>query len=48
MKHVRMTHNGRGPPHTYYYLEWMYDQMRHGDYGTLVVYHRNKDKFTED
>ena len=36
MKHVRMTHNGRGPPNTYYYLEWMYDQMRHGDYGTLV------------
>ena len=33
MKHVRMTHSGRGPLHTYYYLEWMYDQMRHGDYG---------------
>lgn len=34
MKHVRMTHSGRGPLHTYYYLEWMYDQMRHGDYCT--------------
>lgn len=34
MKHVKMTHSGRGPLHTYYYLEWMYDQMRHGDYGT--------------
>lgn len=22
MKHVRMTHIGRGPLHTYYYLEW--------------------------
>lgn len=34
MKHVRMTRHGRGPLHTYYYLEWMYDQMRHGEYGT--------------
>ena len=32
MKHVRMTRHGRGPLHTYYHLERMYDLMRHGDY----------------